>query len=82
MNDRPNILFIVSDQLSAAARPPTRNFSKSAANSSWKTTASLTEFGDRGRQSMEGRPSPLDFDEAQEGWIANTCIDLMRRAAD
>ena len=26
--------------------------------------------------------APLDFDEGQEGWIANTCIDLMRRAAD
>jgi len=44
--------------------------------------SSLTEFGDRGRQSMEGRPSPLDFDEAQEGWIANTCVEIMRQAAD
>jgi arylsulfatase A-like enzyme len=42
----------------------------------------LTEFGDRGRQSMEGRPSQLSFDESQEGWIANTAIDTMRQAAD
>ena len=40
----------------------------------------LTEFGARGRQSMEGRPSPLTFDESQEGWIANTAIEVMRDA--
>ena len=40
----------------------------------------LTEFGDRGGQSMEGRPSPLTFEEAQEGWIAGQCIDAMRQA--
>ncbi len=35
---------------------------------------SLPEFGPRGRQSMEGRPSPLDFEESQEGWaVAQTC---------
>ena len=41
----------------------------------------LTEFGDRGAQSMEGRPSPLEFEEAQEGWIAHTCIEIMKAAA-
>ena len=42
----------------------------------------LPEFGDRGRQSMEGRPSPLRFDESQEGWIAETAIRTMSEAAD
>ncbi len=41
----------------------------------------LTEFGERGRQSMEGRPSPLSFEESQEGWIASTVIDFMRDSA-
>lgn len=41
----------------------------------------MAEFGPRGLQSMEGRPSPLAFDESQEGWIASTCIDFMREAA-
>jgi choline-sulfatase/uncharacterized sulfatase len=40
----------------------------------------LTEFGARGQQSMEGRPSPLAFDECQEGWIANTCVEIMKDA--
>ncbi len=42
----------------------------------------LPEFGERGRQSVEGRPSPLAFDESQEGWLANTAIDAMQTAAD
>jgi choline-sulfatase/uncharacterized sulfatase len=42
----------------------------------------LPEFGERGRQSVEGRPSPLAFDESQEGWLANTAIDTMQRAAE
>ena len=42
----------------------------------------LTEFGDRGRQSMEGRPSPLTFEESQEGWIADQTIAFMREAAE
>ncbi len=41
----------------------------------------LTEFGGRGRQSMEGRPSPLSFEESQEGWIAAQTIDFMRQCA-
>ena len=41
----------------------------------------LPEFGERGRQSVEGRPSPLAFDESQEGWLANTTIETMQTAA-
>ena len=41
----------------------------------------LPEFGARGRQSVEGRPSPLAFDESQEGWLANEAIATMRQAA-
>ncbi len=41
----------------------------------------LPEFGERGRQSIEGRPSPLQFDESQEGWLANTAIDAIGQAA-
>ena len=42
----------------------------------------LPEFGRGGTQSMEGRPSPLSFEESQEGWIADTAIGLMGDAAD
>ncbi len=41
----------------------------------------LPEFGARGRQSVEGRPSPLRFDESQEGWLADTAIETMQMAA-
>lgn len=40
----------------------------------------MAEFGDRGLQSMEGRPSPLAFDESQDGWVANRTIDFMKQA--
>ena len=40
--------------------------------------AALTEFGGRGRQSMEGRPSPLAYEEAQEGWITASTIEFMK----
>ena len=43
---------------------------------------SLPEFGDAGRQSMEGRPSPLTFEESQEGWCANQAVAMMKRAKD
>ncbi|MDP6506766.1 MAG: sulfatase-like hydrolase/transferase, partial [Planctomycetota bacterium] len=42
---------------------------------------SLTEFGQRGNQSMEGRPSPLTYEESQEGWIAAETIQFMKEAA-
>ena len=40
----------------------------------------LPEFGERGRQSVEGRPSPLAFAESQEGWLAHTAIETMSAA--
>ncbi len=40
----------------------------------------LPEFGERGRQTVEGRPSPLAFDESQEGWLADTAIRTMESA--
>ena len=40
----------------------------------------LPEFGDRGRQTVEGRPSPLAFDETQEGWLSDTAIQTMQTA--
>ena len=42
----------------------------------------LPEFGERGRQSVDSRPSPLRFDESQEGWLTNMAIDAMRTAAE
>lgn len=41
----------------------------------------LPEFGARGRQTMEGRPSPLSFEESQEGWIVNEAVKIMQNAA-
>jgi arylsulfatase len=41
----------------------------------------LPEFGARGRQSMEGRPSPLTFEESQEGWITAQTIAFMQENA-
>ena len=38
----------------------------------------MAEFGKRGQQSMEGRPSPLTYEESQEGWIAATAIEFMQ----
>ncbi len=40
----------------------------------------LPEFGGRGRQKMDGRRSPLTFEQSQEGWIADTAIDFMKGA--
>jgi choline-sulfatase/uncharacterized sulfatase len=40
----------------------------------------LTEFGPKGQQSMESRPSPLAFEESQEGWIASQTIEFIRKA--
>ncbi|MFZ2657278.1 MAG: sulfatase-like hydrolase/transferase [Victivallales bacterium] len=46
-------------------------FLKSRSKEHLEDVGRLTEFGDKGQQSMEGRPSQLSFDECQEGWIAN-----------
>jgi choline-sulfatase/uncharacterized sulfatase len=40
----------------------------------------MPEFGERGRQSMDARPSPLTFEESQEGWIAAETVRQMQRA--
>jgi arylsulfatase A-like enzyme len=42
----------------------------------------MPEFGPAGNQSMEGRPSPLSFDESQEGWIAAETIEFMSGAVE
>ena len=42
----------------------------------------LTEFGERGQQSMEGRPSPLELEESQEGWIASQTIKFMEQCRE
>ena len=41
----------------------------------------LPEFGGRGRQTVDSRPSPLAFEESQEGWLADTAIETMRTAS-
>lgn len=40
----------------------------------------LPEFGERGKQSMEGRPSPLTFEESQEGWMVERTKRFMKEA--
>ncbi len=57
------------------------SFLKSRGKAGLEDHIGLPEFGERGRQSMEGRPSPLSFEDAQEGWIANQAVDVMREAA-
>ncbi|MFW5923315.1 MAG: sulfatase, partial [Planctomycetota bacterium] len=42
----------------------------------------LPEFGADGRQSMEGRPSQLEFKESQEGWIADQTIRFMQECVE
>ena len=42
----------------------------------------MPDLGDRGRQSMEGRPSPLTFEESQEGWIAQETIRCIESAQE
>ena len=42
----------------------------------------MAEFGRRGRQSMDARPSPLAFEESQEGWIADQAIGFMRASEE
>ena len=42
----------------------------------------LPEFGERGRQTVDSRPSPLAFDETQEGWLADMAIRTMQSAVD
>lgn len=41
----------------------------------------LQEFGRRGVQSCDGRPSNLDFEDSMEGWSVAHAIEHMERAA-
>jgi len=43
---------------------------------------SMPEFGSKGRQKMDSRPSPLTFDECQEGWVANKVNAIIDEAVD
>ena len=42
--------------------------------------ARFNEFGERGRQKFDGRPSAVAYRDGQEGWIATTSIEFMRSA--
>ncbi len=61
--------------------PAYRAFLKARGKEHLEDHGAMPEFGDRGRQSMEGRPSPLAYEESQEGWIADQTIAFMRSAA-
>lgn len=37
----------------------------------------MHELGDRGRQTVEGRPSKVSFEDSQEGWVANQAKAFM-----
>ena len=40
---------------------------------------SMTEFGDRGRQTVEGRPSKVSYEDGQEGWIVRKAMGFMEQ---
>ncbi|MFO7870139.1 MAG: sulfatase-like hydrolase/transferase [Kiritimatiellia bacterium] len=40
----------------------------------------MNEFGPKGRQTVEGRPSKVSYQDGQEGWIAVKAIEFMKRA--
>ena len=40
----------------------------------------MNEFGGRGNQSQDSRPSKLKFDECQDGWIADKTIATIKQA--
>jgi choline-sulfatase/uncharacterized sulfatase len=42
----------------------------------------MQEFGRRGRQTVEGRPSKVSYEDSQEGWAVGEAIDFMDGAAD
>ena len=42
----------------------------------------LNEFGDKGRQSLDARPSKVSYDESQEGWTVQKTIEFMKSASD
>jgi choline-sulfatase/uncharacterized sulfatase len=41
----------------------------------------MREFGDRGRQTVEGRPSTVSYRDGQEGWTVRTACEFMERCA-
>ena len=38
----------------------------------------MQELGARGRQTVEGRPSKVSYEDGQEGWVAREAIELMQ----
>jgi choline-sulfatase/uncharacterized sulfatase len=42
----------------------------------------LQEFGDKGRQTVEGRPSKVDYEDSQEGWMVREAMDWMGQCAE
>lgn len=43
---------------------------------------SLTEFGDRGRQSVEGRPSSISYADSQEAWSVRKATEFMQDCSE
>ncbi len=42
----------------------------------------MQEWGQRGRQTVEGRPSKVSYRDGQEGWIARQAMEFMGRCKD
>lgn len=42
----------------------------------------MREFGSRGRQTVEGRPSNVTFEDGQEGWSVRKTIEFMKECSD
>jgi arylsulfatase len=42
--------------------------------------AAMNEFGMRGVQTIEGRPSKVSFDDGQEGWLVRKAVEFMQQA--
>lgn len=40
----------------------------------------LNEFGERGRQSLDGRPSKVSYRDGQEGWAVTKSLEFMEQA--
>lgn len=41
----------------------------------------MNEFGRRGRQTVEGRPSKVSYEDGQEGWSVRKAIEFMKECA-
>lgn len=44
--------------------------------------AALNEFGDRGRQTVEGRPSKVSYEDGQEGWSVRKAMEFMGQCSN